>query len=607
MTHLSRARSALAAIVSEMVATSPRETAVGAVLLLVLTATEGLGLLLLAPLLELIGVVEDNPLPQAAGWLATALAAVGAQPTLGTVLLVFVSVAAVRAALQRSQSLLGAAVRENLANAYRTRVYRAMAAAQWQFLSTRTPSEFVRVLTNEAGRLGVAATRVIDLAVTVAATTVYIALALRLAPEVTALVLGSAGVLAWGVRRSLTRAAATGAVALVTKARLHTAVADHVASLKVARAYGAIERHTAAFDELSTAAGALNIQSTAGETDLRQSLELGSTILLAALVYVAATIAEISPALLLVLLYVFARLMPRLVMIYRHLQGLVQVLPVFEAVTRLERDCLEAAEPAEGPRLDLAPLADHIRCDGVSFDYARRGETAALDRVDLRIDAGRTTAIVGPSGSGKSTLADLLLGLLVPTQGRILVDGCPLTESHLSAWRRQVGYVAQETFLFNDTVRANLVWARPEASDEQVWTALRLAAAEQFVRQLPQGLDTPIGQRGALVSGGERQRLSIARALLRQPRILVLDEATSSLDTEHELRIQEAIDGLQHRMTIVIITHRLSTIRHADVIHVLDQGRLVQSGNWATLQAARGGRFHALAKALDAEPASEGA
>jgi ATP-binding cassette subfamily C protein len=154
--------------------------------------------------------------------------------------------------------------------------------------------------------------------------------------------------------------------------------------------------------------------------------------------------------------------------------------------------------------------------------------------------------------------------------------------------------VAQDTFLFHDTVRANVLWARPEATEDEVWEALRRAAALEFVQALPQGLDTVVGERGVLVSAGERQRLSLARALLRQPRMLVLDEATSSLDSENELRIQRAIEELHRRMTIVIITHRLSTIRNADMIHVLENGRLVQSGTWAALAADSRGRFRQL-------------
>jgi ATP-binding cassette subfamily C protein len=369
-----------------------------------------------------------------------------------------------------------------------------------------------------------------------------------------------------------------------------------MSSIKTAKSYGAVDRHAEIFKRVSGELRDVSLEVTAGESKLQQNLELGSTVLLAFLVYVSFEILQVPGAQLLVLLFIFARLMPRLVTIYRRVQSLAGVLPVLDAVTDLERECLEAAECAAADK-DVAP-ARMIRFEHVSFAYHRSTAGAlAVNDVDLEITAGLTTAIVGPSGAGKSTLADLLIGLLSPTTGRILVDGEPLSAERIAGWRQHISYVAQETFLFHDTVRANLAWARPEATDEELWQALRLSAADQFVAMLPQGLDTIVGERGVLLSGGERQRLSLARAILRRPRILVLDEATSSLDSENELRIQRAIEGLHQQMTIVVITHRLSTIRHADLIHVLEQGRVVESGSWTALMARPAGRFRQLCRA----------
>jgi ATP-binding cassette subfamily C protein len=235
--------------------------------------------------------------------------------------------------------------------------------------------------------------------------------------------------------------------------------------------------------------------------------------------------------------------------------------------------------------------------DGVTFRYEGQETRPAIADLDLTIDAGSTTAIVGPSGAGKSTIADLLLGLLTPQEGGILIDGRPLVPAAIRSWRRHIGYVAQDTLLFHATVRENLQWACPEATDSDIGAALRLAAAEAFVSGLPRGLDTVVGDRGVLLSGGERQRLSLARALLRKPRLLILDEATSSLDSENEARIQHAIEDLHARMTIVVIAHQLSTIRSADLIYVVDQGRVVEHGTWADLTTRPAGRFLDLCRA----------
>jgi ATP-binding cassette subfamily C protein len=172
-----------------------------------------------------------------------------------------------------------------------------------------------------------------------------------------------------------------------------------------------------------------------------------------------------------------------------------------------------------------------------------------------------------------------------------------LNPERIKAWREQIGYVPQDTFLFHDTLRSNFLWAKPDAKEEEIKQALRFAAAEEFVSGLPRGLETILGDRGVLVSGGERQRLALARALLRKPSLLILDEATSSLDSENEKRIQNAIEKLHGQMTILVISHRLSTIRGADIIHVVEEGRLVESGTWDELIAKDNGRFRELCRA----------
>lgn len=593
---------ALRLILAEMARTAPGKTAASAVLMVVLTLTEGASVLLLAPLLELVGVMEESPLPRAGGWLVDGLALVGVSATLGSVLIVFVLLAATRALARRVESRLVASVREDLVSAYRRRIYHAMSAAEWRFLVTRTPSEFAVALTSEIGRVGAAVTQITDLAVAIMVSAVYLALAVRLSAPMAALVIGSALLLGWSVRGSLKRAAAIGGRGAQTRGQLHAAIAEHVASLKTARTVGALPRHAEAFAALTRASHAVGIETSSGETDLQQHLELGSTILLAVIVYVSAAILHVPPPLLLVLLFVFARLMPRLVNIYRLLQGLAMALPVVDGVHRLEQECLAAQEPPISRQRDVT-FVHQLQCDDVSFAYAGRRGAAAIQHLDLTINAGCTTAIVGASGAGKTTAADLLMGLLSPTSGSLLVDGEPLGPDAMESWRRQISYVPQDTFLLNDTVRANLLWAQPGASDDDLWNALAMAAADTFVEDLPRGLDTVIGERGVQLSGGERQRLSIARALLRRPRVLLLDEATSSLDVENERRIQDAIERLHHRLTIIIITHRLSTIRNADVIHVMDGGRLVQSGTWDTLIAD--GRFAELVRTMSADRARE--
>ncbi|MEI6052371.1 MAG: ABC transporter ATP-binding protein [Opitutaceae bacterium] len=240
-------------------------------------------------------------------------------------------------------------------------------------------------------------------------------------------------------------------------------------------------------------------------------------------------------------------------------------------------------------------LSGDIVFDRVTFTYPET-EKRVIESFSLTIRPGENIALVGPSGSGKSTLANLLLGLYAPTGGQILIDGVPQSEWDMRWIRRQMAVVMQESILLSGTVDENIRFAHAGATDEEVRAAARLANAEEFILKMPQGYQTPIGERGVTLSGGQRQRLAIARAILRNPPVLILDEATSALDYESERLIQQALDRLAHGRTVITIAHRLSTIKNADRIVVLRDGAVLEEGDYPTL-LARGGAFAELISA----------
>jgi ATP-binding cassette, subfamily B, bacterial HlyB/CyaB len=268
-----------------------------------------------------------------------------------------------------------------------------------------------------------------------------------------------------------------------------------------------------------------------------------------------------------------------------------------EVIISVERinDVLEA-EPEEDlqqqSRQTLPVLMGDIQFEHVSFRYHPDGDRNVLEALNFHIKPGQTVALVGRSGSGKTTISKLLLGLYLPTNGRVLIDGQDITSLSLTSLRQQIGVVDQDTFLFGSTIRENISLGHPDVALEEIIEAARLAGAHDFIKQLPMGYETQVGEGGGLLSGGQRQRLAIARALLGNPRLLVLDEATSHLDTESERIIQNNLSQILQSRTSLIIAHRLSTIRNAHLILVLDRGVLVESGTHEELMSQRGQYFY---------------
>jgi subfamily B ATP-binding cassette protein MsbA len=234
---------------------------------------------------------------------------------------------------------------------------------------------------------------------------------------------------------------------------------------------------------------------------------------------------------------------------------------------------------------DLAPFSATLRYDKVSFGY---GADEVLRGLDLTIERGETVALVGPSGAGKTTLVNLLPRLYDPLEGRVSFDGVDLRDATLRSLRRQIGLVTQETVLFDTSVRENIAYGERSPSDVRVRAAARAACAEEFIERLPQGYDSPVGEGGGRLSGGQRQRLAIARAIYKDAPILILDEATSQLDAESEALVARALGNLMKGRTTLVIAHRLSTVRRADRIVVLDEGRIAEEGSHAALLTRRG-------------------
>jgi ATP-binding cassette subfamily C protein len=307
------------------------------------------------------------------------------------------------------------------------------------------------------------------------------------------------------------------------------------------------------------------------------------------------------PAAILIAIFLFVRLYLRLSQTQQNIQILrsnyaPSIVPATEILQAARAEAEAKHEFANPLVIDTERGARLMLRDiGVAYDGR-----SVLSGITLDIAPGTVIGFAGRSGAGKSTLVDCLLGLVEPQSGTVEIAGRALNELPLGSWRRTIGYVAQDTFLFNASIRENVRWGNIKASDADIENAVRQAHADEFISLLPQGLDTEVGDRGVRLSGGQRQRIGLARALVGHRSLLVLDEATSALDSESERIVMDAIAELRGHMTILIVAHRLSTLRDADRICLMEDGRIVETGGWSEL-LAHGSRFSALWRMQTAE------
>jgi ATP-binding cassette subfamily C protein len=549
---------------------------------------EGAGLVLLLPLLAVAGMnfggsSAASRLSGAAQWLLVDTG-VPHGLWLPVVLGVFLATGAVRSLLRRSQSMMVYTTTTRAQLALSRRVYAAVVQAQWGYLVRQRAGKLTHLITAQLRNVTDAISLLLSLINVGCLTLLYLVIALKLSAPMTLLVLVLGGGLMLLQQESLERTRRSGQNLDESVTEVYTATEEHLLNLKSVKTYNAEERDVQAFGELCDEVVKHTADTARHQAAANFWFEVGSLAALGAVLFLALRVLHVQAATMLLLLAIFTRLMPQLASLQSQAHQIASVLPSFDRVLKIEAECAAHAETQEseaGAGADGFRLERELRLDGVWFAYQganrNREPEFVLRGIDLTVGVGKLTAVVGPSGAGKSTIADLANGLLLPTRGRLLLDGRALDAAAMREWRHHVGYVGQDTVLFHQSVRENLLWARPNASEDELREALLLASAG-FVYELPGGLESVVGDRGILLSSGQRQRISLARALLRKPSLLILDEATNALDVENEARILEAIREVvrerQGALTVLMIAHRASAIRQADCVFELEDGRV---------------------------------
>ncbi|WP_169086955.1 ABC transporter ATP-binding protein [Paenibacillus sp. PL91] len=560
---------------------------------------DGAGILLLAPLLSVIGIV-DIPLASIPGLhLLTTLQELPKERALFIILALFILLVAAQGIIGRNLSLREIRIHTGFVNQIRLEIYKALLQVNWGFFMKRRKTDLINSLTGELARVTNGAFLFLQMIASVAFTIIQIGLALFLSVKMTLFVLCCGLAVAFLSRRFIKQSRVIGAVTTELAQNYLSGISDHFNGMKDIKSNLLESSRYRWLLDWSEKIAHERYENSKVRSNSQLLYKLFSAIMIAAFVFGSVLLFQNQGGYLLLIMVIFSRLWPRFTGIQANMEQIASSLPAFKALMELQEDCNAAKELMDvdelgGEHILPLKLEQQLECRQVYFRYDQQQHGFTLEAINLRIAAGSMTAIVGQSGAGKSTLIDLMMGLMKPELGQVLFDGKALSGAELLSLRRSISYVPQEPFLFHGTIRDNLLMIDPLASEEQMWEAMEFSSAAEFTRKLPQGLNTVIGDRGIRLSGGERQRLVLARAILRKPSILILDEATSALDSLNETKIQEAIERLKGRMTVIVIAHRLTTIRNADQVIVLDNGKIVQAGHFLMLAEDKKGLFSSL-------------
>ncbi|RJX43375.1 ABC transporter ATP-binding protein [Halonotius aquaticus] len=538
---------------------------------------EGIGLSFLLPIIRL---AQGNVDPDSVGGLlavfVTTYRSLGLPFTLEFVIAGVTGVMFVRYSSSFGVSWLRTILHTRYVAYLKTTLFAYALDARIEYFDTKGSDELLNAVVTQANQAGTVIERIVAIVETGLLSLMYIIIALYIAPLLTVLAAVSLGLVTLLVRYVIPSGYSLGSKVAAANERIHQTAQSGIQGIRDVRLFGLTEE---LYDEFTTAveeSTAISITLSRNEAAINNFYQFLTAVTVFLLIYFALTIASLSIPQLGVFLFAMFRLAPRISSLNNLLYQLDGELPHLVRTQRLLDDLAETQEPADADG-SLPSSVTTLQFDDVSFSY--EGTENVLDSVSFAVERGDFVAFVGASGAGKSTIVSLLARLYEPDDGQILVDDQPLSAIPIDAWRERVSLVRQQPHIFNDTLRRNVTVGDRDATTEEIEHVCEIAQVTEFLEDLPNGYDTELGDDGVRLSGGQRQRIAIARALLKDADFLVLDEATSDLDSNIEEQVHNAIESMERDYAILVVAHRLSTVTGADCIYAMEDGRIVESGS----------------------------
>lgn len=554
----------------------------------ILSFMQGVGIFMLIPLLSFTGIMNQGEestnsfvnsivqfLPKEIG-----------QYYLLLILFIYVFIIALQSLMTRYQTIMNVEIQQEFVTYLRDDLHKNIIKSKWEYILKQRLSDFSHLLTSEINRIGNGTNALNSFCSNFVILLVHIIIAFVVSPGLTVFALICGLLLALFIYPISKQSKKMGLSISTNTREIFAEISKHFDGFKETKCYGIEEGHIDRFNELNSGIKDNRIQFTRVQSKISVYYKISSALIIVMFYYCITYVFKSDSNTLLILLFVFSRIWPKFSSLQDQMQRILLMLPAYREYTKVLDQCKREKEDTniEADRNHIK-LDRSIKLKNISYKYDKEQEYYIIKNIDIKIKAYATTVITGVSGSGKSTLIDIIIGLLKPENGQIIVDDKTiLDESNIKSWRGQISYVPQTSYLFNGSIRDNLLWVNNNATEEEIWNCVKSAAAYDFVEKLPKGLDTIVGDHGIRLSGGERQRLVLARALLRKPSILILDEATSALDYQNEEFIRRAIQKLHKKLTIVMITHRLTSTKDADEIFVVEKGKIIEKGRFDNLE-----------------------